>query len=156
MHLGRFATFRSTNVRIGRLGLVVVLASCLSSATLSAAPPIQVTEVNRLLTQENKARQPKAAGFVDDLAYLRRVTVDLVGRIPTDEEIQDYQKLAANQRRAKTVERLLADPRFADRWTVFFADMLRIRSNADGGAALLAYVHKVVEDGMPYDECAGS
>lgn len=137
-------------MRMGRTGLML-LAGCLSSATLLAAPPIQVADVNRLLNQENKARQPKAAGFVDDLAYLRRVTVDLVGRIPTDQEIQDYQKLSVKERRAKTVERLLADPRFADRWTVFFADMLRIRTNADGGAALLAFVHKSIEDGLPYD-----
>lgn len=122
--------------------------------TQAAPPAIKVAEVNRLLNQENKAAQPKAAGFVDDLAYLRRVTVDLVGRIPTEQEIQDHLKLPQAERRTKTVERLLSDPRFADRWTVFFADMLRIRTNADGGAALLAFVHKSIEDGLPYDDMA--
>ncbi len=47
---------------------------------------------------------------------------------------------------------MLADERFADRWTVFFGDMLRIRSNAEGGAPFMAYVHKAVEVGVPYDE----
>ena len=42
--------------------------------------------------------------------------------------------------------------RFADRWTVFFGDMLRIRSGAEGGTQFTAYIHKALETGMPYDE----
>jgi hypothetical protein len=49
------------------------------------------------------------------------------------------------------VDKLLKHPGFADRWTVFFADQFRIRANADGGAAELAFVHKAVEEGVPYD-----
>ena len=112
---------------------------------------VPATAVDRILNAENEGRTFQAAGFADDLMYLRRVSVDLAGRIPSESEIQAYLKLSPSTRRAETVERLLADPRFADRWTVFFADMLRVRSNADGGPQLIAFVHKAVEDGMPYD-----
>ena len=119
------------------------------TASLFAAPP--ETPVDKLIAAENGAKNLQSAPFVDDLAFLRRLTVDLIGRIPTEEEIQAYLKLPATERRTKSIDRLLADPRLADRWTVFFADMLRIRSNADGGQQLIAFVHRSIQDGMPYD-----
>ena len=91
---------------------------------------------------------------IDDLAYLRRVSVDLIGRIPTGVEIDEYMAWPKSVRRQKVVDKLLQHERFNDRWTVFYADLLRLRSNAEGGSALVAYVHKAVEDGMPYDELA--
>src|SRR5262249_2034330 len=42
--------------------------------------------------------------------------------------------------------------RFTDRWTIFFADMLRLRANAVGGAQATAFVYRALAQGMPYDE----
>jgi hypothetical protein len=67
-------------------------------------------------------------------------------------ELQQYLTLPSEMRRAAAVERLLADPRFVDRWTIFFGDMLRLRSNAEGGASLTAFVHRAIKEEMPYDE----
>lgn len=120
-------------------------------AVSQAAPTIAKSELDARLAKDNEGRKVELAPDIDDLAYLRRVSVDLVGRIPSEEEIQQYLKSPAATRRAEAVERLLADPRLADRWTVFFGDMLRVRSYADGGAQLTAFIHKAIEDGMPYD-----
>ncbi len=122
-------------------------------AVLTAAQaPAMALALDEVLSAENRARKLAAAGPVDDLGFLRRVTVDLIGRIPTVEEIDAYLAMPPESRRAQVIERLLADPRFADRWSVFFADMLRIRSGAAGGEQFLAFVHAAVEQGMPYDE----
>jgi len=110
---------------------------------------------DKLLTQENaavKGARPRLAPTVDDAAFLRRVSVDLIGRIPTMDEIAVFEKQPAATRREMLVDRLLAHPRFAERWTVFFADMLRIRSRAEGGSQLLAYVHRSLAENKPYDE----
>ncbi|MCH8830060.1 MAG: DUF1549 domain-containing protein, partial [Planctomycetes bacterium] len=111
-------------------------------------------ELDRVLHGENQQKgvSGTATPFIDDLAYLRRVSIDLIGRIPTGLEIEVYLALPQETRRAKTVEKLMQHPRFAGRWTVFFGDMLRLRSNAEGGAALTAFVNRAVEKGMPYDE----
>ena len=66
-------------------------------------------------------------------------------------ELREYLNWPVAQRRAKLVDRLLADERFADRWTVFFADLLRIRSESPGGDTLVAFVHQAIADRMPYD-----
>lgn len=107
--------------------------------------------VDRILASENEGRNLTIAARVDDLGFLRRVTIDLIGRIPTSEEIDEYLSLPAKSRRVQVIERLLADKRFADRWTVFFADMLRLRSQVNGGEALTAYVHKAIDEAVPYD-----
>ena len=122
-------------------------------ASLQAAA--QITD--RILDAENaaaKGPRPQVAPLIDDLTFLRRATVDLVGRIPSSEEITAFEKASPGTRREQLLDKLLAHPRFAERWTVFFADMLRIRSQAEGGAPLLAYINRSIATGKPYDELA--
>lgn len=134
-----------------RCGLLVALSFVF---TLPAGAADPGDGVNQILNRENAELgiPLKPAPIVDDLTYLRRVTVDLIGRIPTEDEIQEFQAWSSATRRTQVVEKLLASDRFSDRWTTFFADMLRLRSNAEGGSTLIAFVHKAVEEGMPYDE----
>ena len=109
--------------------------------------------LGEVLAKEQAAEKlPPAAPPVDDLAFLRRVSVDLIGRIPTVVEIAKFQALPETSRREQWIDLLLKDPRFSERWTVFFADLLRIRSQADGGAQMLEYVRRSLEEGKPYDE----
>lgn len=112
--------------------------------------------IDQVLNHENSDSgvEVEAAPLVDDMTYLRRVSVDLIGRIPTTAEIDEYLAWPSDARREKVVDKLLTDERFAVRWTAFFADMLRLRTNAEGGAALTAFVHKSLKEGMPYDEMA--
>jgi len=39
-------------------------------------------------------------------------------------------------KRNELIDRLIADDRFVDRWTVFYADMFRLRAQADGAERL--------------------
>ena len=112
------------------------------------------TEVDRIIEKENKAAGVKlaAAPVVGDHIFLRRIYVDLIGRIPTAQEVQEFASWPSQGRREKLIDALIKDERFADRWTIFYADMLRLRSNATGGSALIAYVHNALKTGMPYDE----
>jgi hypothetical protein len=112
----------------------------------------RVNPIDQRLAEENAGVKLKPTPVINDLAFLRRITIDLIGRIPTSEEIVEYQSWPSNERRARATDKLFADGRFADRWTVFYADMLRLRTNAEGGQAFLAFVHQAVEAQMPYDE----
>ena len=130
-------------------------ASVLCSFTvICALAPLSATELDEIIGRENKAAGVKlaVAPVVGDHVFLRRVYVDLIGRIPTAAEVHEFSSWPEQGRREKLVDMLIADERFADRWTIFYADMLRLRSNATGGPALIAYVHQAVKTGMPYDE----
>ena len=126
-----------------------------SAAVLAEAKKLKGgTELDKVLALENKERGITKAAMpvIDELTFLRRVYCDLVSRIPTEDEIQAFLKDASPTKRGELIDRLIADDRFVDRWTMFYADMLRLRSNADGGGAGLAWVHQAIADGMPYDE----
>ncbi len=130
------------------VGLLLICATLVGSASGS--------EFDRIVARENEAltaaRALKPMPVVDDSVFLRRIYVDLIGRIPTDAEVREFATWDVEGRREKLIDLLLKDERFADRWTIFYADMLRLRSQATGGAALIAYVHHAVQTGMPYDE----
>ena len=124
------------------------------------SPPRTAAEassrIGQILDAENAREHPDlpVAGPISDLAFLRKATVDLIGRIPSHPEISEYLKWPSGERRKLLVEKLLDEPRFSERWTVFFADMLRIRSNATGGRELLAHVHRSIAEKKPWDEMA--
>src|SRR5262249_21322939 len=59
-----------------------------------------------------KSAEVKAAPQADDANPLRRLTLDLNGRIPTSAELRAYLADAAPDKRAKLVERLFASPAF--------------------------------------------
>ena len=135
---------------------ILAVSGAFLALVVDASAEPTAKDLNKALSFENKElgidAQPQA--IVGDLTYLRRVSVDLIGRIPTREEIDQYLALPAGVRREKTVDKLMADPRFVDRWTTFYADLLRLRYNSPGGSAALAFVHQAVSEDMPYDEMA--
>ena len=57
-----------------------------------------------------KARKMRPAARADDATWLRRIHLDLVGRIPTEEEVARFQRLPARKRRETAVDGLLAHP----------------------------------------------
>lgn len=70
-----------------------------------------------------------AAPQVDDAAILRRLTLDLNGRVPTLSEMEDYLKSTDPAKKVKAVDRLLASSAFARHGAqVFYAFM----QNTDG------------------------
>ncbi|MEC9091393.1 MAG: DUF1553 domain-containing protein [Planctomycetota bacterium] len=119
---------------------------------------LRAQTIDSLISSENHSLgvTQSSVGLVDDLAFIRRVSVDLIGRIPTLRELKEYQSWPVAQRRNQLVEKLIEHPRFADRWTVFFADLLRLRSNITGGSALIAHVHRGIREDLPYNELAAS
>ena len=123
---------------------------------LILASPVLAETLDERLVSENKKAGVKASpvSIIDDLAFIRRASVDLIGRIPSVEEQAEYHGWPAESRRQQLIDKLIASDRFADRWTAFFGDMLRMRGSAQGGPALTAFVHNAIKNDMPYDELA--
>lgn len=135
---------------------VTFLSFDITARSGAAEQDVVSNQINQILIAENAELgvDLKPMPIANDATFLRRVYVDLIGRIPTEEEIRRFASQTKEIRRNALVDELLQHERFADTWTVFYADMLRLRSNADGGSAAIAYVHKAIEDGTPYDELA--
>src|SRR5262249_61955687 len=77
----------------------------------------------------------------NDATIIRRLTLDLVGRIPTTAEVDAYVKSTEPDKRAKLVDRLIASPAFARHQAALFEVMFfPDANNRGGGAALREYL----------------
>ena len=78
---------------------------------------------------EFKADNMTVSALTDDLAFLRRVTLDTVGVVPTLAEIGEFTTDTGADKRAKAIDRLLKDPRWADHWMGYWQDVLAENPN---------------------------
>jgi hypothetical protein len=67
--------------------------------------------------------------LTDDLAFLRRVTLDTVGVPPSPDEIAAFTADTSPDKRATAIDRLLADPRAADHQMGYWQDVLAENPN---------------------------
>lgn len=96
-----------------------------------------------------------------DAEFLRRATIDLIGRIPTQEEAVAFLTDNSPDKRAQAVSRLLADSRWADRWAMFYGDLYRntqttaqVNRYPGGRDALHLFLLESLQQNKPYDQMA--
>ena len=70
----------------------------------------------------------KPDGSATDCVMVRRLCLDLAGRLPSMDEAKEYVRSGDPGKLAALVERLLASQEFADLWTMRFCDILRVKS----------------------------
>ncbi len=63
-----------------------------------------------------------------DEAFLRRLSLDLIGRQPTTEEMATFVADAAMDKRARVIDKLLASPEFGVNWADYFSDVISYRT----------------------------
>ena len=61
--------------------------------------------------------------------FLRRIYLDIIGRIPTAQEAAEFLNNKAPNKRAKLIDKLLASEGYVSHWFNYWADILRIKSN---------------------------
>ncbi len=117
--------------------------------------------VDRHVLKKLEALQLRPSDGADDATYLRRLTLDLIGRLPTPNDIIGFQTsvdtLGRAAARESLVGQLLASDEFTDYWTLRFAKLLRIRStpgDKNGAAAFAGWVHDSIASSQPLDEMA--
>src|SRR5262245_991112 len=101
------------------------------------------------------AAKVKPVPAAEDAALLRRLTLDLVGRIPTPAEVQDYLASSDPQKKVKLVDRLMATPAFARHQALEFTTLLQADpGNKRKGAAaggLRDYLAGAFAENRPWD-----
>ena len=68
------------------------------------------------------------AARTNDFEFIRRVTLDLTGRIPTADRLLIFLGDSSKDKRAKYVDELLARPEYVDKWTQYFGDHFKNNS----------------------------
>ena len=109
-----------------RLGLLMILVGGIVSLTTSGAESID-NFVAVKLHENGLERQPEA----DRFTLLRRLSADLTGLPPSIEEMEAFFADESPDAYQKSVDRLLDDPRFGERWGRHWLDVARF-GESDG------------------------
>ncbi len=111
--------------------------------------------IDRLVAEKwerlNLAPSPPA----DDATFHRRAYLDLIGKLPTPEEVRSFLADSKPDKRTRLVDSLLARPEYADYWALKWADLLRINRDDLGPKGAYQY-HQWLRDSLarnqPYNE----
>lgn len=135
--------------------LNVVLSGCfvpfLNSTRLTAADADDSlhARIDRLVSE-------KAAGTLADRStdaeFMRRISLDLAGQIPTAGEVRSFLKDTSLGKREALIDRLLADDRYCDRMTDVFNTMLIERRTKH--EEWLNYLRTSLAANKPWDQMA--
>ena len=95
----------------------------------------------------------------DDATILRRLTLDLTGRLPTTDKVLSFLADSNPKKRTALVEQLLKSDAFTEYWTLQLATLLRIRpqpNDSQGAETYHAWLADQVRRGVGYDQLARS
>ncbi|HSG72418.1 MAG TPA: DUF1549 domain-containing protein [Planctomycetaceae bacterium] len=119
------------------------------------------TQVDELVVTKLSKLGIVPSGLCTDSEFLRRISLDLTGTLPTSRELKEFLADSSSDKRAKKIEELLDRPGYAAWWTTKLCDytgnndtqlvnVLPERSAASKN--WYDWIHARVEKNVPYDQ----
>jgi hypothetical protein len=83
--------------------------------------------IDQLIDAKLQKMRIQPSSLVDDAAFLRRVSLDLTGQLPTPEEVRAFlaDRTPTKLKRSKVIDQLIARPSYVDQWTMKWGDLLQ-------------------------------
>ncbi len=131
--------FAFTLTLISSIGVVLTSVGWDQRAQLEPAHQSAARQVDTLLRQEIPYAAPGAtAGLpssappkIGDELFLRRASLDIIGRLPTPEEVTAFVLDPAADKRSQIVTQLLANPRYGQNWGRYWRDVIMYRKTEE-------------------------
>src|SRR5436309_2624406 len=103
----------------------------------------------------------QSAPLASDVEFLRRVTLDLTGRIPSGADVVRFVNDPNPSKRDLKVDALIGLPEFVDKWTMFLGDLYKnnasnnnVNRDVNGRDTFYLYLKDAVSTNKPYDQLA--
>lgn len=116
-------------------------------------------EIDRFILRKLEYRDLQPSPLADKATLLRRVTLDLTGLPPTQQELQNFLDDDSPDAYEKVVDRLLDSPRYGERWAAMWMDLARYADSKgyekDGHRSIWQYrdwLIKAFNQDKPFDE----
>ncbi len=117
-------------------------------------------EIDRLCAMKWREVGIPPSALASDPTFLRRVSLDTTGLVPTQEAARAFLADRSPDRRAKLIDRLLASPEYVDYVSLKWGDLLRIKSEfpvrlwPKAVETYSRWVHESIAANKPYDQFA--
>lgn len=120
------------------------------------------TKVDELVVQKLKTLGMIPSELASDAEFLRRVSLDMTGTLPSPTEVEAFLVDSSADKRSKKIDELLERPAYAAWWATRMADTLGInpvnfqeQNNGLGqrsATVWFAWLEKRLRDNVPYDK----
>ena len=113
--------------------------------------------IDRLLDDYLSKRGLPSPEAIDDATFLRRVSLDLIGLIPTQAEYQSFLRDESRDKRSRLIDQLLArEVDYADHWLSFFNDLFRNDYSGTGFITggrkqISKWLYTALRENQPFD-----
>jgi len=99
-----------------------------------------VNYIDELVAAKLKKLRLHPSGDCTDEEFLRRVSIDLVGQLPSVEEYQAFMADTDATKRARKIDELLERKEFTEQWVSKWAEWLMMRSDPNRGVSYKSIV----------------
>ncbi len=83
--------------------------------------------IDQAIHEKLKKLRVAPSEICSDAEFIRRVTLDLCGQVPTPKEVRDFVADGFPDKRSRCVDRLLQRSEFSDIWVMKWAELLKVR-----------------------------
>lgn len=126
------------------------------NSTINGRPEIRpaAAEIDRLVEISLKNAGLEPLPPTDDTQFVRRLYLDVVGRIPTAEEVDEFVSSSEPDKRAIRISKLLRSRGYVSHSYNLWADILRIKDedSAISRGFYIDWVKTSFEENKPYDQ----
>ncbi|MFT4691280.1 MAG: hypothetical protein ACI9OD_003503 [Limisphaerales bacterium] len=115
--------------------------------------------IDRFIDAKLRKDGKHPVALTDEHSFLRRVAIDLTGRIPARDTIDRFRALPEKKRRAKIIDHLLQDPGWADNWVAYWQDVLAenpaiLKPSLNNTGPFRFFIHEAFSDNLGMDRFA--
>jgi len=144
------------SVMIRYLGQVSVYQASVPLGAPVAKVPQPRNFIDNLVFEKLKRVGMPPSDVCDDATFIRRVSIDIAGRLPTDAESEAFLKSNDPAKRDKLIDRLLASTDYADyfanKWGALLRNKRANTTSMRGNYAFHGWIRDSIHKNMRYDE----
>ena len=144
-----------TAITVRYLGQVAAVTVTIPYDRIASFPEtLHVNYIDDLVQAEWQKVGVLPAPRCDDATFLRRASLDLIGTLPTVEQVRDFCASTDPQKRSKLVDMLLERAEYVDFWALRWSDLLRAHRRFLGDKGLESFqgwLRGQIRDNVPVD-----
>ncbi len=137
-----------------------LLIGLLAAASIQAKAPDTLSaakQIDAILARDWEKNKLQGNPVADDNTFVRRIYLDVIGRIPTTRETDEFLASKDASKRAKLVDKLLSSEGYVQHSFNYWADVLRAQSSGNQagqitGAAYTNFIKQSLRDNKPFDQ----
>jgi len=115
-------------------------------------------KIDELVLARLKELKIEPAPLCSDAVFVRRAYLDVIGTLPTADDVRGFLKDTSPTKRKALIERLLERDEYADYWAMKWSDLLRIKAEfpinlwPNAAQAYHRWIRTALKQNLPYDQ----